>query len=330
MTSISQETWDRLTLPTGERLVARPALPEISTKLLCAIDSSGGRHLLISVGITDEEYYDRRSRGISVITRDLSIGRNIPEKYLDIACLDAGGHVILDMMGGEIAIGLTDESKPPAQTVKRILSKWRRFWGQIPQPILSREEQLGLFAEIWFLVEWLFPKFGYDSIMAWRGPWGSRHDFEWDDKSIEVKATTNTRGRIHKIHGLDQLMSPENGNLYLFSVSLREENGAIYDLPRLIETCRSYLETLDEGVAYFENALAHLGYSPIFEDVYSKLKLRVAEDVLFRVGEDFPKLTKESFSNGLPNGIERVEYEINLNTFNHLIVANKPNQLSFS
>jgi len=330
MTSIAQETWDRLTLPIGERLVARPALPEITPKLLCAIDSAGGRHLLISLGIADEEYRDRQSRGVSVATRDLSVHGGTTEKYLDVACLDAGGYGILDLMGGEIARGLADETKPPAETVKRVLAKWRRFWGQIPQPMLSREEQLGLFAEIWFLVEWLFPKLGQEAIMAWRGPWGSRHDFEWDDKSVEVKATTITRGRIHKIHGLDQLAGPENGILFLFSVSLREENGATNDLPRLIDVCRNYLQNFDDGLAHFENALAHLGYSPIFEDEYSKFKLRVAENVLFQVAADFPKLTSESFSNGMPAGIERVDYEINLNTFNHLIVASQPALLPFS
>lgn len=329
MTSITQETWDRLTLPIGERLVARPALPEITPQLLCAIDSSGGRHLLISLGIADEEYRDRQSRGVSVTTRDLSIHGSNARKYLDVACLDAGGHGILDLMGGEIAKGLADETKTPAEIVKHVLAKWRRFWGQIPQLMLSREEQLGLFAEIWFLMEWLFPKLGQEAIIAWRGPWGSRHDFEWDDKSVEVKATTNIRGRIHKIHGLDQLSRPENGILFLVSTSLREEIGATNNLPGLIETCRNYLQSFDEGLAHFENALAHLGYSPIFEDEYSKLKLRVQESVLFRVTSDFPKLTREDFEKGIPDGIERVDYEINLNTFNHLIVANQPAQLPF-
>lgn len=329
MTSISQETWDKLTQPTGDRLVARPALPETTARLLCAVDVSGSRHLLIPLGANEEEYIDRKSRGISVTTRDLSIHGSNSERYLDIACLDAGGHLILDLMGGEIAKGLTDETKQTTDIVRKVLAKWRRFWGQLPQPMMSYEEQLGLFAELWFFSQWLLPKLGPDAVMAWRGPWGSRHDFEWADKSVEVKSTTNIRGRIHQIHGLTQLENPENGPLYLLSVNLREENGAINNLPGLIESCRKHLIGSEEGLAYFENALAHLGYSPIFEDEYSKLKLHIVEDILFQVVSDFPKLTRENLLNGISVGIERVNYEINLNTFDHLIIARQPIQLPF-
>jgi hypothetical protein len=330
MTSISQETWDKLTLPSGGKLMARPALPEVTPRLLCAVDASGGRHLLIALDASDEEYNDRKSRGISATTRELTIHGNSPERYFDIECLDASGHPILDLMGGEIARGLTDQTKQTADIIRRIMTKWRRFWGQLSQPIMSYEEQLGLFAELWFFSQWLLPKFGPDIIMNWKGPWGSRHDFEWVDKSIEVKATTNIRGRIHQIHGLTQLENPENGPLYLFSVSLREENGATNTLPGLIEKCRDRLTSSEEGVAYFENSLAHLGYSPIFEDEYSKLKLRIVEDILFQVVDDFPKLTVKNFSDGISDGIERVDYEINLNTFDHLIIAKLPNQLQFT
>lgn len=330
MTSILQETWDKLSLPTGENLIARQALPEITPRLLCAIDAMGTRHLLITLDDTDGEYSDRKSRGISVTTRNLSIHGSNQERYLDITCLDANGHPILDLMGGEIAGGLTDQTKLTVDVVRRILEKWRRFWGQLPQPMMSFEEQLGLFAELWFYSRWLLPKYGPEVIMFWRGPWGSRHDFEWMNKSVEVKATTNIRGRIHKIHGLSQLENPENGPLFLFSLSLREENGAANNLPTIIETCRDQLKNMAEGLNYFENSLVHIGYSPFFEEDYSKCNLRIVEDVLFQVKDDFPRLTILDILPRLSEGIERVDYDINLNTYDHLIVSKQPNQIQLT
>lgn len=329
MTSITQETWEKLDKPTGDKLVARIALPAITSRLFSAKDVNGMRHLLILLDATNEEYHDRQSRGVNVSTRELSIHGKVPERYLDIACLDAGGHPILDLMGGEIAQGLAVESNSPTNVVKNVLAKWRRFWGQTSQPILSKEEQLGLFGELWFLSKWLFPKLGAVAIRAWRGPWGSRHDFEWLDKSVEVKATTSSRGRIHSIHGLSQLTYPETGPLYLFSVCLREENGAEFSLPKLIDQCGSFLCEAAEEMALFENALVHLGYSPFFEDDYSKLKLCIVEEVLFCVKEDFPRLTENIFIGGVPQGVENVNYEINLNTFNHLVITSLPSQLPF-
>jgi hypothetical protein len=327
MTSILQETWDKLSLPSGVNLTARQALPEVTPRLLCAIDAMGGRHLLITLNDADVEYIDRKSRGISVTTRDLAIHGNNQERYLDIACLDVSGYPILDLMGGEIARNLTDQTRQTVDIVRRILEKWRRFWGQLPQPMMSFEEQLGLFAELLFYSQWLSPRYGPEVIMVWRGPWGSRHDFEWTNKSVEVKATTNTRGRIHKIHGLSQLESPENGPLFLFSLTLREEHGATYNLPNIIEICRDQLKNAAEELNFFENSLVHIGYSPFFEEEYSKNNLRVVEANLFQVKDDFPRLTKLDILPRISEGIERVDYEINLNTYNHLIVAKQPNQI---
>lgn len=330
MTTIPQETWAKLTQPTGDKLVARPALPEIAQILFCAMDASGGRHLLISLSGADEEYNDRQSRGFVVTTKELSIRGSNPDKYLDIECLDVGGHAILDLLGGEIAIGLTDQTKQPIETVKRVLAKWRRFFGQLPQPIMSREEQLGLFAELWFMAVWLIPKIGPGAVMVWRGPWGSRHDFEWENRSVEVKATTNIRGRIHHINGIDQLEPPESGPLFLFSVRMREEMGAEQNLPKIIDECRRKLLNDEEQLAYFENTLAQSGYSPFFEEEYAKVKLRISDEILYTVNDDFPKLSQANFPKGVPDGIERIEYDINLNTFGDLIAASRPDDLPFS
>lgn len=329
MKPIAKETWEKLSQPINEQLVARLALPDITSGLYCAMDANNQRHLLLPLEPSAEQYMDKQSRGVSVITRELTIQGDYPKRYLDLACLDFTGYAIFDLIGGEVANELAGGSAKPAEIVKKILSKWRRFWGQLPSSILSIEEQIGLFAELWFLLEWLFPKFGQSVVLNWRGPWGSRHDFEWPDKSIEVKATTNSRGRIHHIHGLRQLENPENGPLFLFSMVLREENGSLNDLPSLIEKCRYQLINSEDGLSHFENALAHIGYSPLFEEEYKKVKLHIIECLLFEVCEDFPRLTTHSFSQNISTGIERVDYEINLNSFNHLIAANQPNDLTF-
>ncbi len=180
-----------------------------------------------------------------------------------------------------------------------------------------------------FYLHGCFLSLGSEAVMAWRGPWGSRHDFEWTEKAVEVKATTNTRGRIHQIHGISQLEKPENGVLYLFSVCMREESGATNSLQGLITFCQNQLATSEGSLIYFENALVHLGYSPMFDEEYSKLKLRILDTSLFTVEGDFPKLTRDNFINGISEGIEKINYEINLNSYNHLVIANQPDQLSF-
>ena len=88
--------------------------------------------------------------------------------------------------------------------------------------------------------------------------------------------------------------------------------------------CRALVEPDVEALNRFETALAQVGYSPAHEEEYAKLKLRIVEQGLFRVQDDFPRLTGASFTGALPPGVERVEYEINLAGFGHLCVATRP------
>ena len=331
MTRIDPEIWSKLEIsrPTGDELVARPAFPGITERLYCAIDSDRERHLLIPLMPEEEELQDVQSRGVVVDSLELVVQGKSPTKYIDIDCREASGYSILDLIGGEIADDLVNEKQQPADILRRVLGKWRRFWGQAPKQLMTRDEQLGLFAELWFFSSWLFPKFGPNVITSWHGPWGARNDFIWEDKSVEVKATTNSRGRIFHIHGINQLEKPEKGDLYLFAVILREEAGASNNLPELIEKCRDQLRSSGDALSYFEDGLMQAGYSPIQQDEYSKMHVSVIETLLYLVDRDFPRIVPASFSTGLPGGVEGLDYEINLDAFKHLIVASAPGQLPF-
>lgn len=332
MSGIKSDVWLKLagSIPSGESLTARFAIPTVTEKLLAAIDADGRRHLLVPLKPDDEELRDAQSRGVTVATRELTVRDRGTARYLDFECHDAAGHEAFNLIGGELADGLKSESTKPAVLAARVLAKWRRFWGQSPWQMLSREEQLGLFAELWFLSAWLIPRVGISKALAgWRGPIGARHDFEWPGRSVEVKATTSTRGRVHRINGLDQLAPPEQGELLFFSLRLRDEGGASNTLPGIIASCRSLLE-LDAGaLSGFESALAQVGYSPAHEEEYSKVRLRIVDEGLFQVQENFPRLTQTSFAGGVPSGVERVEYEINLAGLEHLCVATKPEEFVF-
>lgn len=328
MNLISQETWLRLAgeRPLGEALWARRALPETSERLFAALDANGQRHLLILLQKDEGEIQDKWSRGISAITRDLVIARQGAGRYIDIVCHDSAGHKAFDLIGGEIADRLASKREPASESVSRVLTKWRRFWERQPSQILSKEEQLGLFAELWFLGVWLLPKVGIaEAIHRWRGPLGSRHDFEWTECSIEVKATSLTRGIVHRIHGIEQLVKPDTGKLLFFSLKLREEAGASNSLTSLITMCREQAEVDDEILSHFEAKLAQAGYSPAYEEDYANFRLRIVEEGLFIVNERFPSITPDKFvTTTPPSGVEYIEYDINLSGFSDLCIARTP------
>ncbi|MGH8121564.1 MAG: PD-(D/E)XK motif protein, partial [Rudaea sp.] len=71
----------------------------------------------------------------------------------------------------------------------------------------------------------------------------------------------------------------------------------------------------------FEHTLSRAGYSPLHEDEYDQLRLRVVTEGLYRVEQGFPRLTSDSFETSVPAGVESVEYEINLAGCEHLKIA---------
>lgn len=329
MSAIAPQIWARLSSEglQGNALRACLAVPDITDRLLAGIDESSRRHLLILLRPTDADFHDSHSRGIGVTTQELAIPDHTPGRYLDITCIDTSGYETFNLIGWELATHLSGRGETASQVVSRVLAKWRRFWGQAPRHLLSREEQLGLFAELWFLRVWLIPMVGLsEAVQRWRGPFGSRHDFEWTGKSVEIKATSSTRDRVHRIHGLDQLMPPEAGVLLLFSQRLREEAGATNSLPNLVASCREQLVSEPHTLTQFEDALTHVGYSVADADEYSQLRLRVVEEGLYQVQADFPRLTKTELCDGLLPGVRDVNYEIVLDGFAHLCIARFPEQ----
>jgi len=329
---LDDSVWEKLYLdiPDGDKILARCSFPLDSDKVFCAIDSEKRRHLLIHLPPSEKDYKDTHSRGLIATTRELIINNGEMIRYIDIECLDRFGYPILDIMAAEIAEGLINGSIQSATVVNNVLAKWRRFWGNIPNNMLSKEEQIGLFAELWFLLFWLFPHLGARAALTWRGPWGGNHDFEWQGSSVEVKGTCNSRGRIFEINSINQLENSINTPLNFFGVVLREEVQSDFSLPFLVCKLQQNFEDLPDSLDMLEKGLIKIGYSPVHNEGYEKLRLRVVEQILFDVNDKFPKITKISLADGFMGGIEKVKYDINLNTFNDLIISSSPNEFRLS
>jgi len=330
MSTVPQSIWANLERdpPRGDALAVQLSFPDLSRRLFAAIDSRRKHHLLITLN-DDDPVNDSRSRGLSVETRSLSIRGQPPEDYIDITCLDNSALNVFNVIGGEIADRLSPNQEPAHLIVSRILGKWRRFWGQQPSNLMSLEKQIGLFGELWFLKNWLGPVIGFpEAIEAWRGPHDARHDFELSEFSVEAKTTTSTRGLLHRIHGLTQLEEPDSGVLKLFSLHGRREAGASNSLLSLITEIRELVAEDPDSLGIFDFTLNAADYSPLHDEEYSKLRIHVISESLYRVEEGFPRIITSTFTEGLPQGIERIEYEMNLNTFDGFKVCSDPSEFN--
>lgn len=326
MKTINESIWDALPATVGDALSAKLAFPEENIDLYCAVDSRNFRHILIVCSEEDKDFKDNQSRGLKVGTRSLAINKKDQKYFIDIECNDNSGYSIFNLIGGEIATALLGTNENKAKIVSDILLQWRHFWSSQPRHLLPIEKQIGLFGELWFLNRWLIPKYGLNVLLCWKGPSGNKYDFEFPERFFEVKTSNSPKGHIHIIHGIDQLDTPEIGELLLFSLCLRENDIDGISLQSLINNCRSLLTDTPENLEVFETGLFNLGYSPIYANDYDKLKYSIADNLLFLVDNEFPKITSKSFREELSPGIEEITYLINLNTFANLVCCKNVNE----
>lgn len=312
--------WQSLATPDSAQQLA--AISIAGNDAWVAIDHEGMRHLLLLVP-DGTEAPATVTRGLRVTVARHQVQGGDPADYLDLVCLsdDLGPTftaVAADI--GDEAATATAEDRVAA--VVSALGRWQWFWG-VETDRLSEQNALGLFAELWFLYRW--EGGGSGAVEAWTASTGSRHDFQWTERSVEVKATGRRADGavLHRIQHLDQLADPEEGELFLFSLRVIRDELARNTLPtivdRITEGLRGNLPAKDD----FARKLGERGYSPAFRRHHGT-PYRILGEHMYRVGPDFPRLTTASFVGGMQPGIADVSYLIDMATCDPWLVTTGP------
>lgn len=325
--------WDLLESqpPVGDRLTARLALPDSSRDVFIAVDSACRRFVLVQLPPGEPRvHHERTSRGISVQTVEMTVNQDSGnELFVEVACHDPSGYAALDIVTCELVAALADgASIGRSRLVQSVLAKWQRFWSGVPRNLMSKEAQLGLFGELYFLSKWLLPSTGvHQSVAMWRGPMGARNDFETVGLSVEVKTSGRVDGS-HVVNGLEQLLDSKDCALLLFSLIVREEASATESMPMLVRELRESMSQEHSALVLFESALLAAGYEDAHEAEYEKVRLRVRGQALYRVTGDFPRLTPSFLRGGVPAGISNVTYELRLDAAGAWLLSESPQTAS--
>jgi hypothetical protein len=273
-----------------------------------AKDSSGHQHLLVHV--PDETRLDLPgTHGLDVQVARRRVPQRPDATYIDLSCLDAAAAGTFAAVAADIANQAAPASLPSRLSeVVSALNAWRWFWGAEPAH-LSASDAVGLFGELWFLIQWARVSAG--SVQAWHASDGSRHDFQWAWYSVEVKATSRSGPIVHTIQNLEQLEDAENGTLYLYSLRVARDALASNTVSSLAEIAVNALGNQPDVRADLLRKLGRRGYTPAERD-QAVVPYRVIEQGLYRVTDGFPRLTRGSFSGGLPPGIGQVSYQLQM------------------
>lgn len=210
------------------------------------------------------------------------------------------------------------KSEAAIKMVLSLIGKWKSFFAG-GSDILSRERQIGLYGELYFV--WLLSTEGVNigqAVQAWTGSGRTNQDFEFGTISAEVKSTTAVNATSVKISNSRQLDDTGLESLYLVHILLDVRQGGGQTLPGLIDVIRQEIEkSAPEANTDFEEKLFQAGYYEKDVEQYVHQAYSERNVVFYSVVEGFPRVLERDLAPDVTN----ISYEIILTNCQKYILS---------
>lgn len=202
-----------------------------------------------------------------------------------------------------------DQPRAAVEAVHRRLQHWRRFF-QRGGGGLTREEYIGLYAELTFLEALLDAGTEPDAaVHGWQGPLGTNQDYLFGTTAVEVKCATGNDADSVQIANERQLDSLGLSTLYLFHVAFDFRENAGRTLSQLIAVLTERLRASSaSALLSLEDRLLAAGYTPHVPTQFDACGFTERKRMGYELREGFPRLIESV----LPTGVTEVSYTLNL------------------
>ena len=176
---------------------------------------------------------------------------------------------------------------------------------------LSTEEQKGMIGELVVLEQHLLPQLSAsDAVASWQGPRGAPKDFAIGGVCIEAKSRRGGAAPHVLISSESQLDESDLEALFLHVTAVDRTPADACEglsLTAFVERVRTAITMRDPGAAEaFDEAIAATGFRS--DDDYSDELWLEGISRLYRICDDFPRITASSVS----TGVHKVRYAISL------------------
>jgi hypothetical protein len=242
----------------------------------------------------------------------INIGEERPTrgKYFSIQQAGNSSSEVFEALIADVCDAILNNSsnQNTENVIMNRLEKWKSFFHEQKQGGLSSEEQQGLFAELLFMYQVLFPALGrLKALKSWTGPKRMSRDFELGGHAFEVKSSSSKLHQKIKIANERQLDVHGLLHLDLIFISLETMEGGEQSLPQLVQTITDSIKDDPSTSQEFSDKLFDAGYLKVHETNYQKTFI-VRSLVAYRVSEGFPRILE----NDLLPGVGDVSYSIML------------------
>lgn len=251
----------------------------------CFKSANGEIGLLIPLSEKAAESF-KPDKSISAI--HLVSGDNWTSTSIKLVLKDASQEEIFFLFVDEVLafLGTLESEDAVANEVARYLEKWRRFFKTKSSKGLSKEAEVGLLCELELLKSFL-DSGREDAVNAWIGPDKEHHDFDFDDLSVECKATRSSESMTVTIHGDDQLIPRKDKRLCLVIRRYQPDSaGSLH----LLELIKEITGQLTGDVAVFLDKLDQNGIDVLGIPAEQFTRYEPIETLEFDLVDGFPHL----------------------------------------
>ncbi|WP_426564273.1 PD-(D/E)XK motif protein [Angustibacter sp. McL0619] len=293
--------WAVLTRPDGPRFNAFPLALAAGVDIRAAIDATGLRHLLIA---GDDSARLESSTGVLSVEFGPLVFGGVKRQYLNIWCSEPTLNVEFHEVAVDIVDAVATDPEPVGAAVAAI-DRWRRLFRTGVLSSMRESERIGLFAELSILIALN----GHGSAVpaaAWTGPLRQPHDFELDDRCLEVKGIGHGSTTI-RVHGFDQLDIHDAKPLHL-ALAVVESDPAGESIADLVTRLHGLLAGDGDLADRLNLARINLVDPILRSSLYTTTSLFLVD-----VGERVPRIVESSFvGQEVPAGVDRVSYEVEI------------------
>jgi hypothetical protein len=300
--------WDGITVPGADYNV-RQVPGETAVPCFWGRDTTGA--CLFVAELQGDHTYQFRKDVVTVHGIDVDLRGGEPGQQRLVLTLEKQvDRDLFESLCRTLATALeraTDSASSLAVALAHI-RRWKTFLSGRSQH-LSAEEVRGLFAELTFLLELIERQpSNTAAVEAWLGPEKSHQDFIFGNSAVEIKSLSGTERGTVRISSEDQLESL-NDELFLriYRLSSLPDAAGAQSLNEIVAAVQTQLAEAEAIEAFDRKLVAH-GYAPLPD--YDQPRFVVSDVHSYRVVEEFPRLVRSQ----LPTGIDRVAYDIQLET----------------
>lgn len=226
-------------------------------------------------------------------------------RLMDPSFKDVFTSLVLDL------VDRMSDSSTPAERVKTFMNRlrrWQYFMKGFREEGLAPEAQRGLYGELHFIENVLFPRYGAPIIDAWTGPAMAHQDFQFSSCAVEVKTSIQKQPQTISIANEKELDEVPYVHLFLWHASLDQNRSSGETLNEKVSSVAHLLSGDAAASDLFREKLREYGYIESQAQLYANTFYAVRLCNFYHVRDEFPRI----LASDLRKGVGQIGYGISI------------------